>query len=59
MSKLVLGKGLSALIPSEGGATTKENKYHTIPLEKIAPNPHQPRQQFDDEALQHLARSLK
>ena len=59
MSKLVLGKGLSALIPSEGGATTKENKYHTIPLEKIAPNPHQPRQQFDDEALQQLARSLK
>ncbi len=59
MSKLVLGKGLSALIPSDSSTAVAESKYRTIPLEQIAPNPQQPRQQFNEEALQQLARSLK
>ena len=59
MSKLVLGKGLSALIPSERATDSNENKYLKIPLSQIAPNPQQPRQQFNEEAMQQLARSLK
>ncbi len=59
MSKLVLGKGLSALIPNEEGGQKEEHVYRTVSLEQIAPNPQQPRQQFDEEGLQQLARSLK
>ncbi len=59
MSKLVLGKGLGALIPNDTDTKTEENKYRKVPLSQIAPNPQQPRQQFDEEALQQLARSLK
>lgn len=59
MSKLVLGKGLSALIPKEDGTKKEEHAYRTVSLDQIAPNPEQPRQQFNEEALQQLARSLK
>jgi ParB family chromosome partitioning protein len=59
MTKLVLGKGLGALIPSEAGATEAAEKYFSIPLDQITPNPMQPRRDFDDSALAELADSLK
>ena len=61
MTKLVLGKGLSALIPT----TTEElppqesSHFRTIPLADITPNPVQPRRDFDIERLNELAHSLK
>ncbi len=52
-----LGRGLGALIDDfavseEQGAVTK------LPLQKVEPNPNQPRKQFDEEQLQALADSI-
>ena len=48
-----LGKGLGALIPvSETGPTE-------VPVDAIAPNPMQPRQDLDLEALEELAASIR
>ncbi len=54
MSKRVLGRGLGALIPGaeeDVGATE-------IALERIVPNPHQPRRHFDQHSLEELAQSI-
>lgn len=52
-----LGRGLGALIPSdisgEVGSALRE-----VPVESIAPNPHQPRRYFDEEALATLTASI-
>jgi ParB family chromosome partitioning protein len=51
-----LGRGLAALIPqrSPTGPGTIE-----IPLDRIQPNPRQPRQRMDDAALQTLTASIR
>jgi ParB family chromosome partitioning protein len=59
MSKQVLGKGLSALIPRDADKSTDELHYRLVPLDQIAPNPMQPRQQFNDERLAELAQSVR
>lgn len=52
-----LGRGLGALIPSDvtgdAGAGLRE-----VPVGSIAPNPHQPRAYFDEEALATLTASV-
>jgi ParB family chromosome partitioning protein len=52
-----LGRGLGALIPTditgEAGSALRE-----VPVESIAPNPHQPRSYFDEEALASLTASV-
>lgn len=58
MSKVVLGKGLGALIPGDEKKIS-EKKYRMIPLDQIAPNPMQPRHNFNEESLGQLAQSLK
>jgi ParB family transcriptional regulator, chromosome partitioning protein len=58
MSKLVLGKGLGALIPGDDGAGTPVN-YKMVPLDQISPNPMQPRRDFDEARLRELADSFK
>lgn len=50
-----LGKGLEALIPS-GGSVPGLRKVN---IDAIVPNPFQPRNTFDEEALQELAESIK
>ncbi|MGA7614944.1 MAG: ParB/RepB/Spo0J family partition protein [Thermoanaerobaculia bacterium] len=53
--KRVLGRGLGALIPQkEEGAGLLE-----VPIERIIPNPDQPRKTFDEAALESLARSIR
>lgn len=59
MTKLVLGKGLGALIPNEAEGVEIAERFHTVPLSQITPNPMQPRRDFDDTALSELAASLK
>ncbi|MEW5795897.1 MAG: ParB/RepB/Spo0J family partition protein [Candidatus Zixiibacteriota bacterium] len=59
MSKTVLGKGLGALIPAEQDISVDEVHYRVIPLDRIAPNPMQPRQQFDEVGLAELAESVR
>lgn len=62
--KRALGKGLSALLESaDTDITSVEPKaLHSIaeiPINQIVANPFQPRVEFDDEALQELADSIK
>jgi ParB family chromosome partitioning protein len=59
MSKHVLGKGLGALIPAEKDSEAHQVHYRVVPLDRIAPNPMQPRQRFDDQKLAELAESVK
>jgi ParB family chromosome partitioning protein len=61
-----LGRGLSSLIPTTPPPTAgAENKtvmatgITTLALDAIRPNPNQPRQTFDPEALAELAASIK
>ena len=62
MQRKVLGRGLDALI-SPGSATATAEPSTTgaqeIPVADIAPNPHQPRIKFDDDAIRELAASIK
>lgn len=57
-----LGRGLSALLGDEGTAdvTTAPPKreLQQIPLAKVVPNPHQPRQSFAPAALEELRASI-
>lgn len=50
-----LGKGLAALIPGGVSGAILEQ----IPVNSIRPNPFQPREQFDEQALNELAASIK
>ncbi len=51
-----LGKGLGALIPD---AVSTSAEATEIKLDRIKPNPFQPRRTFDDEKLSELAASIK
>jgi len=70
-----LGRGLSALlgggvdrdaitapapaVPAAEGVTSAGAGFTMIPIEKIVPNPGQPRRRFDDAALEALAISIQ
>jgi ParB family chromosome partitioning protein len=54
----VLGGGPRSA-PARLQGITRSNSAAEIPLEKIVPDPDQPREEFDPEALQRLAESLK
>ena len=59
-----LGRGLSALMAdvTEDKATSADAPKpadRTVPIEKIKPNPDQPRRSFDKEKLEDLAASIK
>ena len=56
-----LGKGLDALIPNwqELAEVEDGKKVLQIPIEKISPNPHQPRKEFHEENLGDLAGSIR
>lgn len=63
-----LGKGLDALIPdvstdikkkTNDGGTTEKEADALVKITKIEPNREQPRKNFDEDALQELADSIK
>jgi ParB family chromosome partitioning protein len=55
-----LGRGLDALIPgSKPTITEEEHQVSELPIERILPNPHQPRSIMGDEELQELAQSIR
>lgn len=58
-SRGVLGRGLGALIPPAESKLTGQAGVVDIPVNRIQPNPHQPRQAFDPEALAELAASIR
>ena len=53
------GKGLDALIDTNGVRTQGTSTINEIPLDQIDPNPNQPRHDFDADALQELANSIR
>ena len=58
-SRVVLGRGLEALIPHRGSEDVAGKKFQMVATENIQPNPMQPRRMFDDESLHELADSFK
>lgn len=52
-----LGRGLGALIPEEEGAPAGGLVF--LPVERIFPNPRQPRGAMDDQSLADLAESIR
>jgi ParB family transcriptional regulator, chromosome partitioning protein len=55
-----MGRGLSALLaPTHEDGAARESVLREIPVELIAPNPRQPRRDFDEGALVQLADSLR
>lgn len=53
--KTGLGRGLDALIPVEHPT----HGFAEVPIDAIHPNPQQPRESFDEEALESLAASIR
>jgi ParB family chromosome partitioning protein len=67
MKRTALGRGLDALIPgvpaseNEDAAAEDQGRaaIREIPVDRITPNPHQPRRSFDPVRLAELAESIK
>lgn len=58
MTKKALGKGLKAFLPEEYGIL-KAERFLDIELDKLKPNPLQPRKRWDPESLEELAQSIQ
>ncbi|MBK9258781.1 MAG: ParB/RepB/Spo0J family partition protein [Polyangiaceae bacterium] len=59
-----LGRGLDALLPAPitttpSGASYGDKSVFFCPIERLGPQPGQPRQHFDDEALEELTASIR
>jgi ParB family chromosome partitioning protein len=62
MKRKALGRGIEALIPSGGSASTasvQQGTLREIDIDLISSNPYQPRSDFDAEKLGELANSIK
>ncbi|MDR0730489.1 MAG: ParB/RepB/Spo0J family partition protein [Treponema sp.] len=60
LKKLGLGKGLDALLmPEEEVFSAPPAGDFTIPLDKLRPNPEQPRRYFGEDELKELANSIR
>ena len=61
MKQKGLGRGLDAIFGTDKSVvkTAPMNRMAEIAIEQITPNPNQPRTQFDDEALEELADSIR
>lgn len=56
-----LGRGLDAILPSDGGGDVPEGRraLRDVPVDAVVPNPDQPRRRFEDESLSELATSIE
>ncbi len=55
-----LGRGLDALIDTKSEVKTEgSSNLNEVEISQIEPNPNQPRREFDQDALQELANSIK
>ncbi len=55
----VLGRGLDALISTEDVRPQGSSTINEVPIDLIDANPNQPRREFDEQALQELATSIR
>ena len=54
-----LGRGWDALISTEEVKTQGSSSINNVEVDKIKPNPNQPRREFDHQALQDLSDSIR
>jgi len=54
-----LGRGLDALISTEEVKTQGSSSINDVEINRIKANPNQPRREFDEQALEELAESIK
>lgn len=54
-----IGRGLEALLTSDGLNTSGSSSLNEIELSRIEPNPNQPRSVFEEETLEELAVSIR
>ena len=54
-----LGRGLDALIDTAPVSTSGSSTINEIPITQIEANPNQPRRDFDEEAMEELAASIR
>lgn len=65
MTRKVLGRGLEALISGDTATAASEGRpvvqagVQELEIEKISPNPFQPRTRFNDDSLRELSDSIK
>ena len=64
MAKSRLGRGLDGLLKAKVPAPVAEvvepvGPTATVPVSRVDPNPHQPRQDLDEAELEHLAASIR
>lgn len=63
MARKALGRGLDALIPGGDRRAAKQpdggSRLAELELDRIRPNPQQPREQFDEDAIEAIAESLR
>jgi ParB family chromosome partitioning protein len=59
LKKKPIGRGLEALLTSDGLNTSGSSSLNEIALSKIEPNPNQPRTIFNEETLDELAASIR
>lgn len=57
--KFTLGRGLDALISTDAIRTSGSSSIGEIEIDRILANPNQPRRDFNEEALQELADSIR
>ncbi|MDD2525095.1 MAG: ParB/RepB/Spo0J family partition protein [Bacteroidales bacterium] len=57
--KMVLGRGLDALLDTNRVTTEGSSSINEVDITKIHPNPDQPRTNFDEDALNELAVSIR
>ena len=58
-AKIVLGRGLEALIPRQDSPVPEGGTYRSLSLGRISSNPLQPRRAFDETSLIELAESFR
>lgn len=54
-----LGRGLDALISTEAVRPQGSSTISEVPIDRIEANPNQPRREFDEDALNELANSIR
>ena len=60
LDQIGTGRGLDALIDTHGEVKTEgSSNLNEIEISQIAPNPNQPRREFDAESLRELANSIR
>jgi ParB family transcriptional regulator, chromosome partitioning protein len=59
VSKRALGKGIDALFQTTVSETEEHPGLASVPLARVLPNPNQPRKEFNEDALNELAASIR